>query len=190
MRTPWIRRLRTTQEIAHAVAFFAEAIPRHWPNTKEEAHSLVEQEFHHPAAVVLGAYTHECDLVAVCALVPFELVWARLTLNEHVLLDFALRAVAAECVIPSDYVHWGGLAVGRAWEGTGLAQCMNIAAESWAQLYRRRIMIAQSGRACVQYPLLRGIPYALKCGYQELATATPLYYRSPPDLEKVWLWKK
>lgn len=182
-----IRRLGK-YEISMAIDVFAEAIPRHWPNTVAEARKWVHREFRHPDAVVIGHFDGNL-LDAVVCLVPFQVVLLRLPAREQDVIKDALSKVSSAVDI-QHVVHVGGLAVSEEAAHKGLGARLFNLAGCEAQERRYTLQVGHIARQSRKYPSLHVLTSIVKRQrWRELPVAEKVFYPKPADLEKVWCFK-
>lgn len=187
-----IRRLGK-YEIGMGIELFAESIPRHWPNTADEARKWVEAEFRHPEAVVIGHFDGTL-LDAVACLTSFEFVLSNLRSHEKRLIQGAFKK-AFPTLSCSQAAHVGGLAVSEEVERNGLGTLLFNLIKREARARRYVLQIGHIARQNSEYPSLRVLESIVKRqNFRELPVAEKIFYPrlsklGPPNLEKVWCYK-
>jgi len=175
-------------ELDAAIEVFAQAIPRYWPNTSEEARLWVKEEFYHPEAVVIGHFDRT-TLDAVVCLTSFEFVLSHLEAQEQALVEAGVAEVASS-INPREVVHIGGLAVAQDAVDIGWGMLLFTVAEREAQNRGYKLRIGHTARRSEKYPAMRVLTSLVKWRkWQELPVSEKIYYANPPDLEKVWCYK-
>ena len=175
-------------ELDMAIELFAQAIPRHWPNSAEEARLWVHDEFHHSEAMVIGNF-YKGALNAVVCLVPFRFVLLNLPDRERKLVETALASSFPDLKM-EEIIHLGGLAVSKEEFGIGWGLLLFKIAEREAQERGYKLQIGHTARQSKKYPSRRILTSLVKRGgWLELPVSEPIYYPNPSDLEKVWAYK-
>lgn len=174
------------KELDAAVEVFAQAIPRDWPNTSEEARSWVFDEFHHSDAVLLG-YVSDEKIEAVICLLPLTEVLLKVGEKEKRLLMEGLK-ICCPGVTVDQMIHVGGLAKTATAPKQGLAQLLYVSAHALAQRSGYKVCIGHTARRSEKYPSMMILDTVAKqSGLSEVPTSEKIYYTNPPDLEKVWV---
>lgn len=184
---PTAVKILLSNEIDQAIECFANAIDRDWPNSKEEAANWVFDEFHHPDSIIFGAHDKD-KLVGVCSLVPLNFVLERVSGSEHQLV---LNALNQELKIDlSKAIYIGGFSVKKEYEGQGMARQLFTFAENFAINKAYEALVAHTARPSEKYQKIQVLPIALsRYKMKELPLPHKIFYSSPDDLEKVWLYK-
>ena len=184
-------KILSSNEIDQAVECFADAIARDWPNSKEEATSWVFDEFHNPDSKILGVYDNKDNLAGTCSLVPLNFVLERLEKasgDEHELVLNALNQELKIDLLKAIYV--GGFSVKKEYEGQGTARRLFTFAENLAISNEYEALVASTARPSEKYKKIQALQIALsKYKMKELPLPHKIFYPSPDDLEKVWLYK-
>ena len=175
-------------ELDMAIELFAQAIPRHWPNSAEEARLWVRDEFYHPETMVIGHF-YRTVLNSVVCLAPFRFVLSNLPDKERRLVETALTfsffGLKAE-----EIIHLGGLAISKEVVGIGWGTLLFKIAEREAQERGYKLRIGHTARPSKKYPSMHILKTIVRWRkWVELPVTEPIYYPNPPDLEKVWSYK-
>jgi len=183
-------KILSSNGIDEAVECFADAIARDWPNSKEEATNWVFDEFHNPDSKILGVYDKD-NLAGTCSLVPLNFVLERLekaSVNEHQLVLNALNQELKIDLLKAIYV--GGFSVKKEYEGQGIAWRLFTFAENLAISNEYEALVASTARPSEKYKKIQALHLALsKYKMRELSLPHKIFYPSPDDLEKVWLYE-
>ncbi|OHA43494.1 MAG: hypothetical protein A3G03_01335 [Candidatus Taylorbacteria bacterium RIFCSPLOWO2_12_FULL_44_15c] len=173
--------------VDQAIECFADAIARDWPNSKEEATNWVFDEFHNPDSTILGVYDKD-NLAGACSLVPLNFVLERTSENEHQLVLVALNQELKIDLSKAIYV--GGFSVKREYEGQGIARQLFTFVDNFAINNGYEAIVAHTARPSEKYQKIQALPIALsRYKMRELLLPHKIFYPSPDDLEKVWLYK-
>lgn len=179
-------KILSSNEINSAIECFANAIVRDWPNSKEEAVNWVSNEFHHPNSIILGAYDKD-NLIGTCSLVPINFVFERLNKNEHKLVSNALLKLEIDL---AKTIYFGGLSIKEKYEAQGVTTQLFTFARNSAIREGYEVLIAHTARSSEKYQKIKALSLALlKAQMKELTLPYKIFYSSPNDLEKVWLYK-
>ncbi len=180
-------KILSSNEIDEAIEYFATAVARDWPNSKEEAVNWVSDEFHNPDSIILGAYDKDI-LVGACSLVPLHFVLERTSKSERQSVLIALNQELKIDLLKAIYI--GGLSVKKEYEGKGIAQRLFTSAEHFAISNGYEALVAHTARPSEKYQKIQALPIALsRYEMKELSLPHKIFYSSPDDLEKVWLYK-
>ena len=180
-------KILSSNEIDQAIECFANAITRDWPNSKEEAENWVSDEFHNPDSIILGVYDKD-NLIGTCSLVPLNFVLERVSRSEHQLVLNALNQELKTDLSKAIYV--GGLSVKKEYEGQGIAQKLFTSAENFAISNGYEALVAHTARPSEKYQKIQAFQIALsRYKMRELPLPHKIFYSSPDDLEKIWLYK-
>lgn len=175
-------------EISKAINIFSKAIPRHWPNTSEEARLWITDEFYHPDAIIFGAYI-ENNLAGVCSLLPMDAVLNKMEIKEAQIIKKAIEDTLRTRIRETGYI--GGFATEEKYEYKGLSKYLFKHANAYAKNNELKFIIGHTARPTEKYPDLKMFDIAKsKFKMEELPTAEKIHYSSPADLEKVWFFKK
>ena len=176
-----------SNEINQAIECFANAIARDWPNSKEEAADWVFDEFHYPDSIIFGAHDKD-KLIGTYSLVPLHFALERVSGSEHQLV---LNALNQELKIDlSKAIYVGGLSVKKEYESQGIARKLFTFAENFAISDGYEALVAHTARPSEKYQKIQALPIALSMyKMRELPLPHKIFYSSPDDLEKVWLYK-
>lgn len=170
-------------KVEEALLFFSQSIPSCWPNTAEEARGWVYNEFLHPKAIILGAI-NEGTIIGTLCLIPFLSIIERMEASEKEKVTTGIEGLSPTVDIKK-IIHYGGFSaksnIGK--ELIGLADKM-------ARTHNFDFVIGHTARPNKKYPQVRVwnfLQHAL--GVQELLPGCLMRYSSPPDLQKIWMYR-
>jgi len=174
-------------EIDQAIECFAKAVADDWPNSREEAAGWVSNEFHNPSSTIFGVYDKD-NIVGTCSLVPIDFVFEKMSENERQMVLVSLNQELKIDLTKAIFI--GGFSVGQEYEGKGVSWQLFTSAENFAIENNYKALVAHTARPSKKYKKIQSLPIALrKYGMRELPLPNKIFYSSPNDLEKVWLYK-
>jgi GNAT superfamily N-acetyltransferase len=185
-----IRRVHIDREMESAVTCFGRAAARTWPATAAQAVDWIRPEVLDKQCTFLGAFDRK-TITGVIAGVPLFRIFGHFDRHEQDAICDGLIGTEPYPTNLLDAYHIGALGVEEAFCGRGIATDLFRSIEKIAVRFRYKTLVGHTARPSENYPTVGSLELCLnKWQMHELPTGQTLYYSSPTDLEKVWVYKE